>query len=339
VNGYTRITTAGWSATARLLAFSLSLESAFAGGLEVSAGWLEAGFRELIFSGPARAGELSGISRSARGFFEGVGELPPDTHERAKRFAGTARRPGVPGFAGYASLSADHEPLTGDAACVISSLAEEGLFRLVARIGLTGLGRPRGDFVSGLPPVGEGGNVYLRARSLASPQFRRRGVRGASVAFTDLSHARRATFGRDMGMFLPGAILGTSGTASLVARPRLWADLTPAFPGKLAALAMVTGSFTLSVRHPVSQARIPRHPPRDPLRPEPGPDAVPEYPELLPEHRVRPRDLSPAVARASRTLLCRMAAARPYCHLGSDGHARSGSSRNRPCRQAAPRPG
>jgi hypothetical protein len=246
---------AGWSSAARLLALPLSLESASAVGLDVSAGWVEAGFRELGFSGPARAGELSDTSRSARGFYVRVGELPPDAPEWAKMIADAARRLGVPGFAGDASLSADHDPLTGDTSYVINSLAVEGLFSLTARIDLTGLTRPLVDLAFGLPAAGEGGNGSMRARILASPEFRRIGIRGASVAFTDLSLARRVTCGWDMGPFRAGAILGTLGTASLAARSRLGAELNPAFLGKIAAWAMNPGSFTLSLR-PVSPVTL-----------------------------------------------------------------------------------
>ncbi|MDR1035959.1 MAG: hypothetical protein LBT40_05155 [Deltaproteobacteria bacterium] len=42
-----------------------------------------------------------------------VGWLPPDVPERAKKIACAARRQGVPGIAGDASLSAHHEPLAG----------------------------------------------------------------------------------------------------------------------------------------------------------------------------------------------------------------------------------
>ncbi|MDR1035676.1 MAG: hypothetical protein LBT40_03615 [Deltaproteobacteria bacterium] len=142
----------------------------------------ESGFREPCFSGPARAGGLSGTSGSARGFNVRVGEVSPDAPEWAKRIAGPARRPGVPAFTGDASLSADHEQLTGDTSRVIGSIAAEGLFSLAARIDLTGTGRPPGDLAFGLPPAGEGGNASLRARIPASPgvpEYRRQGrVRG-----------------------------------------------------------------------------------------------------------------------------------------------------------------
>jgi hypothetical protein len=184
-----------------------------------------------------------------------VGELPQDSAEWAKRTAVTARRLGVPGFAGDASLSANHEPLTGDTSYVISSLAAEVLFSLTARIDLTGLTRPLGDLASGLPAVGEGGNGSMRARIPASPEFRRTGVRGAYAAFTDLSLARRATRGWDMGPFRAGAILGTPGTASPAARSRPGAELNPAFLGKIGVRAMDPGSFTLSLR-PVSPVTL-----------------------------------------------------------------------------------
>ncbi|MDR1037559.1 MAG: hypothetical protein LBT40_13655 [Deltaproteobacteria bacterium] len=97
-----------------------------------------------------------------------------------------------------------------------------------------------------------------------SPKFRKIGVRGAYVAFTDLSLVRRVTRGWDMGPLRTGATLRTTGTVSLAASTRLGAELNPAFLGKFAASAMEPGSLTLSFRHTVSLPRFPRHPPGDP---------------------------------------------------------------------------
>jgi hypothetical protein len=268
----------------------------------VSAGRPEAGFLELGFSGPARAGELL-APPDRRGVSTCTWAGYPRTSPKGRRRSPAPRDDRVfrasratPAFPRTTSRWPGHlprhrQPRGGGALQPRRQNRPD---------------RPRpapGDLAFGLPPAGEGGNASLLARNLISPKFLRTGDRGASAAFTEQSLARRATCGWGTGPFRAGATLGTPGTASVAARYRRGPELNPAIPGKIAVRAMEPGAFaclsgTLSLRHSVFRPRFPRQPPGALLRRGLGHDAEPETPEPLPEHRVRPRDTSPPAAFA-----------------------------------------